>query len=158
MRRRRQYPPSLSSYTASVSPSASRPGKQHEIAIRVLHDEVARAPRHELERLEERDAGGLEFEKETLDLVGGFDATLGRQEPLALAIGGVDDRTIDAVENERRSVARNVGIEGRLAIEDRNLEAELLSVEVTRRFDVGDEQLRKGGREHGSRRGSFCCV
>ena len=43
----------------------------------VLHDEIARAPRHELERLEERDAGGLEFKKETLDLLGGVDATLG---------------------------------------------------------------------------------
>jgi hypothetical protein len=45
-------------------PSASRPGEQHKIAVRVLHDEVARAPRHELECLEDRDAGGLEFEKE----------------------------------------------------------------------------------------------
>src|SRR5258708_36546575 len=93
--------------------------KQHEIAVRVLYDEVACSPRHELERLEERDAGSLEFEKQALDLLGAVDAALGRQKPLALAKLGVEDGAIDAVENERRSVARDVRIERRLAIKDR---------------------------------------
>src|SRR5262245_5312626 len=144
------------SYAASwVGPSASRTREQHEIAVRILHDEVARTPRHELERLEERDAGGLEFEKETLDLLGAVDAALGRQQLLALPILGVDDRTIDVVEYERRSIAHDVRIERRLAMEDRDLEAELPGVEITRRLDVGDEQLRIGRRENGSRRHSF---
>jgi hypothetical protein len=46
-------------------------------------------------------------------------------------------------------------MEWRLAIKDRDLEAELPGVEIARRLDVGDEQLRIGGREDGSRRGSF---
>src|SRR5262249_39047412 len=135
-----------------------RAGEQHEIAVRVLYDEVARAPWHPLQRLEERHAGSLEFEKELLDLFRGVDACPGRKQPLAVPQLGVKDGTIDVVQNERRPIARDMRIERRLAIQDRDLEAELLGIEIARRLDVGDEQLRVRGGEDGLHCGSFCSL
>src|SRR5437016_11857606 len=75
-----------------------RPGEQQQIAVRVLDDEIARAPGLVLECLMERDAGRLELEKQLLDLGGGRDRDGGREQALAIAPLAIDRRPIDAAQ------------------------------------------------------------
>src|ERR1700738_2184079 len=133
-----------------------RPGEQYKVAVRVLHDEVLSAPRLVLERLRERHARCLKFQKELLDVLGGGNRDRGGQQALAVVQVGIDQRSIDVTQIEPRGVALHLAIERRLAIREDDREAELAGEELARSPDVGDEELRLGRGEDRAGRGLGC--
>src|SRR5215510_5317918 len=93
--------------------SGSRAGEQQEIAVRIAHDEIARAPGLLLERLMERHARFLEVEEELADFRGAVDADRGGKQALALADIAHEHRLANHPEVESRGAALDLAVERR---------------------------------------------
>jgi len=109
----------------------------------------SRAPGLALERLEKRHAGGLELEEQRLDFLRGRDGERGRQQLLTVSQFGIDHRLLDASQVDARGIAFDLRIKRRLAIGERNGEAEFAGEEIAGGLDIGDEQLRFGTGDDG---------
>src|SRR5229473_293595 len=77
-----------------------RSREQQQITVRVLHNEISRAPGLALERLEERHAGGLKLEEQRFDFLRGRDGERGRQQLLTVSQFGIDHRRLDIGERD----------------------------------------------------------
>src|SRR3982074_1076879 len=93
--------------------SLGRTGEQQQVAVRILDDEIPRAPGLCPERLMKHDAGRLKLQEEVLDLVGGREGYRRRQETLALAQRAVDHGRIDATQIEQRAAPLHLGLKRR---------------------------------------------
>jgi hypothetical protein len=110
---------------------------------------VRAAPRLASQRLMNRYPRGLKLCVKAIHVI---DRDRGRQQHLAVPDRGVDDRRVDVPKIEPGGIARHLGVEGWIAIHERDGKPELRGKEVARRRDVGDEQLRLGGSKDGSGR------
>src|SRR5450631_1240012 len=106
--------------------------EQQQITVRVLHNEISRAPGLALERLEERHAGGLKLEEQRLDFLRGRDGERGRQQLFSVPQFGIDHRLLEASQVDARHIAFDLRIKRRLAIGERNGEAEFSRKELAR--------------------------
>ena len=70
-------------------------GKQQQIPIRILDDEILSAPRVLFQRLVEGNSGGLKFKEQQFDLVCCSDGHRYRQEFLLIADRGLDYWSLD---------------------------------------------------------------
>src|SRR5712691_3348381 len=135
-----------------------RSRKQQQIAIRVRQNKISRAPGLALERLKKRYAGGLKLEEERFDFLRRRDGERGGQQLLTVSHAGIDHRLLDASQVDQRGIAPDLCIERRLAIGERDGEAELAGEEIARRLDIGDEQLRFGTGDDGFGENSLCMI
>src|SRR5712664_2397216 len=128
----------------AVADLLRRASEQQQVPVRVLHNKISRAPGLALERLEKRHAGGLKLEEQLLDLRRRSNRERGGQQFLAVSYDGIDHRLLDASQVDQCGIAPDLRIERRLAIGERDGEAELAGEEIARQLDVGDKQLRFG--------------
>jgi hypothetical protein len=78
---------------------------------------------------------------ERLDFRSVRDSKRRREQLLAIPQRHIDHRLLDAAQVDPRAVARDLSIERRLAIGERNDKAEFSREEIARRLDIGDKQL-----------------
>jgi len=95
----------------------------------------------------EGDAAKAELLVERCDLI---DRDRRREQILASAARAVDNGNIDVAEIERRTIAHHLAIEWGFAVSEPNGKAELLREEGAGSVEIGDEELRLGGREAGA--------
>src|ERR1700739_1378060 len=89
--------------------------------------------------LEKRNAGGLEFEEELLDLRVRMHRHIGRQQALPISQLRVHDRGIDTSEVEPTCVSSDLRVERRLSVDEYSLPPELLRKKITRCLDIGNK-------------------
>jgi hypothetical protein len=122
------------------------PGEQNEVAVWITHDERSRAPGLAPERLNKFDARRLIFEKERLRVIEGNRS--GKQ-LLRVASDGVNDSLVDVAKVQSRAITEHLPVEWRLAVAERDGEAEFPRVELSCDSDVSDEELGFGCEKRG---------
>jgi hypothetical protein len=124
--------------------SLRRAGKENEITIGIQHDEGFGAPGLICHFLVEAHSCGLVTRKKVFDLLSGGNRKRSGEQMLTLADIAGEDGFADHPQRKPSMVAGNLRIEWRIAMDEIDREAELIGIETTRRFDVGNEQLCSG--------------
>jgi hypothetical protein len=117
------------------------PGEQNEVAVWITHDEGSRAPWLAPERLSKFDTCRLVFEKERLCVI---ERNRSGKQLLRVTTHGVNDSIVHAAKVQSRAITEYLPVEWRLAVAEREGEAEFPRVEVSCDGDVSDEELGFG--------------
>ena len=121
--------------------SFALPGEQNEVAVRIAHDEGSRTPRLAPERLNKFDGCRLIFEKERLRVI---ERNRSGEQLLRIASDGVNHSIVDLAKVQSRAITEYLSVEWRLAVAERDGEAEFPCVELSGDSDVSDEELGFG--------------
>ena len=122
-----------------------RPGEQQQIAVGIAHDEGAGAPRLLLQRRKKSTPAAWNSANR---------ARISAALPTVIEAASSSSRSRMSSTKTGRQIRRrfssawlaaDLAVEGRLAVGEDDLEAELVGIERARRLEVGDEQLGLGG-------------
>lgn len=134
--------PSIRALDTNRGVSIGWTGKQNKISIWIQNNEVSGAPRFFPEDLVKGHSGGLETQKELLNLVCSVDGDRGGEQMFTLPYIADEHRLANQPQSELCIVTYDLSVERRVAINKVDSETELSREELTLRFDIGDEQLR----------------
>ena len=122
------------------------PGKQNEVAVWITHDEGLRTPGLAPERLNKVDACRLIFEKERLRVI---ERNRRGKQLLRVASDGVNDSGVDVAKVQSRAITEHLPVKWRVAVAERDREAEFPRVERSGDSDVSDKELGFGCEKRG---------
>src|SRR4051812_49318903 len=124
-----------------TSGSIGRTRKEDQIAIGIHDEEGSGAPRFRLQCLTKAHSCGLVNQKKLVDLVRGSDGDRGGEQMLTLPNIANEHGFANHSQIEPRMVARDLPVVRRIAIHERDREAQLFGKEIARCLDVGNDQL-----------------